>query len=243
MNKLDADILSLDYACTLFWEPGCDYKYSVRYIRDTLNKLIEILEKHGFSTKKIGEIDPYILYRSIWKNYEQCFPNNEVWHRYLLLKFFYKLGFEIDSKLLDQLYEYFIEERVKHFTPMYRLDLLLGYLKSRGYELVLTTAIASHDFIMKILEKYDCLKYFKLVFSTQLVGIKKNDERFYRELVDVLNTEPNRILHVGDSIEGDIIPAKKIGLKTIYYGWRTLCRPIDPEPCILDLWEIQNVLK
>lgn len=242
MYRLDTDIVSIDYACTLFWEPGCDPKYSVRYLRETLGKLLGIVEELGFKHNIRSESDPYSIYRSIWKKYEEKFPNNEVWHRYLLLKFLYSIGVEIDSKLLDKLYYYLIEERVKHFTPMYRLDLLLSYLKSRGFELVLTTAIASHDFILKILEKYDCIKYFKLVFSTQLVGVKKNDERFYYELIDLLKTEPSRVVHIGDSIESDIIPAMRIGLKTIYYGWRTLCKPVDPQPCILDLWELQSIL-
>lgn len=242
MYRLVIDVLSIDYACTLFWEPGCDPKYSIRYIRETLYRLLSIVEEHGYKKYMGIDTDPYTIYRSIWKKYEETFPQNEVWHRYLLLKFFYNFGIDIDSKLLDKLYNYLIEDRVKHFTPMYRLDLLLGYLKNLGYELVLTTAIASHDFIIKILEKYDCTKYFKIVFSTQLVGVKKNDDRFYRELVDLLNTEPCRILHVGDSIEGDIAPAKNVGLKTIYYGWRTLCKPVDPQPCILDLWELQSIL-
>lgn len=238
MYRLDTDVLSIDYACTLFWEPGCDPKYCVRYLRETLYKLLALLENKGFRVSISKDTDLYAVYRDVWRKYEETFPDNEVWHRYLLLKFLYKLGCEIDSKLLDELYNYLIEDRVQHFTPMYRLDLLLSYLKNLGYELVLTTGIASHDFIMRILEKHECTKYFKIIFSTQLVGVKKNNEKFYKELVDLLNTEPSRILHIGDSVESDILPARRIGLKTIYYGWRTLCRPADPQPCILNLWDL-----
>ena len=240
MVLLKYDVVSLDMACTLFWEPGCDPRYSVRYIRGLLWKVIDYVSRKGFSVEKPD--DPWLVYRDVWDKLWRRGPRREMWHKYILLKFLYKLGAHIDSKLLDEVYELFIRERIRHFVPVYKADLLLGYLSSRGYKLVLTTGTASHDFAHGLIKRYGYNKYIKLVFSTQLVGIPKTDPRFYEELVDLLGVKPHRIVHVGDSIQHDVKPAEKIGLKTIYYGWRTWCRALDPQPCITSLYELYHLL-
>ncbi len=233
-------VVSLDMACTLFWEPGCDPRYEVRYIRDLLYKVVEIVEKHGYHIEL--KSDPWSIYKSIWNEIWGRGPSRELWHKYILLRFLYRLGAHINSELLDKIYDFFISERIKHFTPIIKADLILSYLKSRGYKLVLTTGTASHDFAHGLIKRFGYDKYIELVFSTQLVGIPKTDPRFYAELVDLLDIEPYRIVHVGDSIKYDVEPAEKIGLKTIFYGWRSWCRAVDPQPCITSLYDLYYLL-
>ncbi len=232
--------LSIDMACTLFWEPGCDPRYSVRYTRYLVRRIVEMARDMGFDVT--CDRDPYTVYRSVWEEIWRRGPKRELWYRYVLLRFMYRIGAFIDSKTLDEIYWFFIRERAKHFTPMYRLDFILSRLKGLGYELVLTTGTASHDLIIEILRIHGVYKYFKLIFSTQLTGIPKNDHRFYQELVSLLDIEPYDLVHVGDSIEYDIEPAMKAGLKTIYFGWRTRCRSVDPQPCIVDLNDLIYLL-
>jgi putative hydrolase of the HAD superfamily len=241
IHGLDVDVVSLDSACTLFWEPGCDPRYNVRLTRDALWKLIDIVIHEGYRIN-VEDLDPYKLYHNIWRETRKRYIHRELWHRYILLKFFYRLGARIDYKLLDKLYDLFIRLRSRHFILFPGVRNVLEYLRGRGYTLVLTTGTGAHDLPLGILRNTGVDKYFHLVFSTQLVGIPKNYEDFYGELVDVLGISASRIVHIGDSLEHDIYPAKRVGLKTIYYGWRTMCRAVDPKPCITSLYELYHLL-
>jgi len=187
-------------------------------------------------------IEPLKTYWEIRDRVVSRGPVRELWHKYLLLKLAYRLGFEINTEILDEIYEYFINNRITHFTPVDKLDFLLSYVKSRGYKLIITTGTLSHDLVVKLIRFHGLNKYVDLVYSTQLVGIPKNDPRFYSELIDLLGVDPWRILHIGDSLEFDVNPARSVGLKTVYYGWRTQCRSIDPQPCIKHLSELYYLL-
>jgi len=237
---LGVEVVSLDMACTLFWEPGCDPKYGMRYTRSALERVLEYLESRGYQPSYSGDL--YTAYREVWDRAWSLYPYREVWSKYILLRFLYKLGLRINWKLLDEVYDLFIRERVEHFTPLPRSEMLLSYLKSRGYTLVLTTATTSHDLVTGILKRHGYSEYFDLVFSTQLTGIPKTKPEFYAELSNTLDVTPSKIVHVGDSIESDVVPARATGLKTVYYGWRTLCRAVDPEPCITVLTELYGIL-
>jgi FMN phosphatase YigB (HAD superfamily) len=58
------------------------------------------------------------------------------------------------------------------------------------------------------------------VWSAEMRG-KKPSERLYRKMLDVLHEEqidPHEVLHVGSSIPLDVIPAKKLGMKTALFA-------------------------
>lgn len=198
-----------------------------------------LLEK-GYRVKEVGG-DPYKVYKDVFDSTTHNLPG-EVWTRYILLKMLIKLGVDPDEELVDEINEFYIKERAKHFTPQPGLEMFLKTLIAKGYSLVLTTAITSHNIAKGALENNGLLKYFKLIFSTQMVGLKKSDPRFYHQLIEVLNAEPYRVVHIGDDLNSDIEPARIEGLKTIYYGWRTKCRAVDPQPCVLDLMETVHYL-
>lgn len=233
-------IVSFDFACTLFWEPGCDPKYDARYVRDALWNVLSFIERRGFEVDK--PVDPWKTYLSVWDEIRSNGPRREIWHRYILLRFLYRLGINIDSYLLDEIYEYFISQRIKHYTLHSGVESILKYLVGRGYQLILTTGTASHDLIVGVIKYWGLDKYFKLIYSTQLVGIPKDDPSFYRELTMLLDLRPDEIIHIGDSLRYDIHPARAVGLKTIYFGWRTWCRAVDPQPCITSLWDLFYLL-
>lgn len=235
----DIDYVSLDFACTTFWEPGCDPRYSVRYARDTLMKIVVMLRERGFNVQGIG--DPYRLYRDVFDSTYRDIPG-EVWTRYAILKMFSKLSVELDEHLIDEINEFYVRERSRHFTPQPGLEMFLKTIVARGYRVVLTTAIPAHGIVKGALEHSGLIKYFKLIFSTQMVGLKKSDPRFYSQLVETLCVEPHRVVHIGDDLSTDIEPARASGLRTIYYGWRTKCRAVDPQPCILMLNEVLHYL-
>lgn len=231
-------IVSFDMACTLFWEPGCIPDYPSR--KEVFERVIEIVRSKGYEINE--KTDYWRLYYELWRQTWKKGPVRELWHKYLLAKMLYKLGAEIDHEFLDEIYHYFINELARLFVIFPHHKFLLKHLIGRGYKLVLTTGTGAHDLPLTILRNNNVSHYFSMVLSTQLIGIPKSDHRFYEEVSDILGVDPEKIIHIGDSLEHDIYPAEKAGLKTIYYGWRTQCRANDPEPCITDLPELLHLL-
>lgn len=56
--------------------------------------------------------------------------------------------------------------------------------------------------------------YFDNVFISEEVGVEKSPE-FYSKILKSLNVEPSQCVMIGDREDADIVPAKKVGMKTI----------------------------
>lgn len=234
-------VISFDMGCTLFLEPACE-KHSVRRImKEQFEKLLKEAEKLGYKVPYRDNIyETYTdLRERIWRNSLE----RELWHKYLLLRFFFEIGVDIQLDDLEHLYQFFIDMIAKRFTLPRRHRQLLEYLSGMGYYIILTTATGAHDLPLRVIEYNDAKQFFNQVFSTQLLGLIKLDPRFYIEIAETLHVEPHRIIHIGDSLKYDILPAMKAGYKTILFDWRTKCRPGDTSTCVTDLWEILEYIQ
>lgn len=66
------------------------------------------------------------------------------------------------------------------------------------------------------LSSWGLLKYFDVVLASAEEGVSKpNVEIFYRALT-VAKCLPNNTVMVGDRLDNDIVPAKKVGMKTVW---------------------------
>lgn len=77
------------------------------------------------------------------------------------------------------------------------------------------------------LEKLGLLKYIDLVIASAEEGVSKPDLRIFQIALDRANCKPEKALMVGDRIDNDIVPANKIGMKTIWIkqGFGKYCEP------------------
>ena len=77
------------------------------------------------------------------------------------------------------------------------------------------------------LEKLGLLKYIDLVIASAEEGVAKPDLRIFQIALDRANCKPEKALMVGDRIDNDIVPANKIGMKTIWIkqGFGKYCEP------------------
>lgn len=57
------------------------------------------------------------------------------------------------------------------------------------------------------------------VFSRMLFVDKYDKEENYRELSAEFNTPPSECIVIGDKVKTDLLPAKKLGMKTVYIKW------------------------
>ena len=66
------------------------------------------------------------------------------------------------------------------------------------------------------LEKLGLLRYIDLVIASAEEGVAKPDLRIFQIALDRANCKPEEAVMVGDRIDNDILPANKIGMKTVW---------------------------
>lgn len=66
------------------------------------------------------------------------------------------------------------------------------------------------------LENWGILKHFDVVVSSADEGISKPDLEIFRRALSIAQCPTNEAIMVGDRLDNDIIPANKIGIKTVW---------------------------
>ncbi len=61
-------------------------------------------------------------------------------------------------------------------------------------------------------------RYFHHFFSSQELGYKKPDPRFFSAIVDMISTTPEMCVMIGNLYDKDIVGAKESGLQTILFN-------------------------
>ena len=65
------------------------------------------------------------------------------------------------------------------------------------------------------LEKHGVLKFIDIVIASAEEGLEKPDRRFFELALSRANCKPENAVMIGDRVDNDIIPAKKMGMKTV----------------------------
>jgi putative hydrolase of the HAD superfamily len=108
---------------------------------------------------------------------------------------------------------------------------LLAELANRGFTLgVVSNGCGNVD---KLCDDFGYKRFLSVIVDSRRVGLFKPDPAIFRYAAEKLGTDPAEILMVGDSFDRDILPAKKIGMKT---AWLEGVESRDcPDPSLIDL--------
>lgn len=68
----------------------------------------------------------------------------------------------------------------------------------------------------KRLENFGIRKYFDVIVASAEEGVEKPDRRIFQIALERAGIEASEAVMVGDRIDNDIVPAKKMGMKTIW---------------------------
>jgi HAD superfamily hydrolase (TIGR01549 family) len=79
----------------------------------------------------------------------------------------------------------------------------------------------------ELLQDYGLAPYFLISGNSAEVGFRKPDARLFRYVLDRASCRPAEALMVGDRLDNDIAPAKRLGLQTarIRTGWYSDVEP------------------
>lgn len=100
--------------------------------------------------------------------------------------------------------------------------------------------IANQDFgTEKRLTAFGIRQYFDLVTASAEEGVAKPDLRIFQITLDRANCNPEEAVMIGDRIDNDILPANKIGMKTVWikqgFGSYAAPKEIEEQPnCIIN---------
>lgn len=99
------------------------------------------------------------------------------------------------------------------------------------------------------LKRDNIYSYFEVCLLSDIENMKKPDIRFFEYALDKIKCKPENVIMVGDRLDNDIMPAKKVGMKTIRIrqGLSEVQEPMDnsylPDYELTSLQELLTLLK
>ena len=114
---------------------------------------------------------------------------------------------------------------------------------SEKYICIIATS-ADHsgtDEMIAALKLVGANKYFHHFFSSQQLGFKKPDPRFFSSIANMLALAPNDCVMIGNFYEKDIVGAKQAGMQTILFNENNIDGPF-PDADVM-ITEMQSLLE
>lgn len=103
------------------------------------------------------------------------------------------------------------------------------------------------DGLKERLQAFDLLQYFKYLISSWDIQVMKPDIRIFEYALDKANCAPQETCMIGDRLDNDILPAKSLGMKTVWikqgFGalQKTLSKSEEPDYTISSLSELLKI--
>lgn len=88
-------------------------------------------------------------------------------------------------------------------------------------------------------------KIFDRIFGEDILGCIKTDPIYYKRALQISGADPHKTVTIGDTLATDVIPAKKVGIKTIWLNRKKLHlnnQNSSPDYEVYDLYEALNKL-
>jgi len=118
------------------------------------------------------------------------------------------------GRVFEDLYEYFVAPSAWALDPGIRP--MLQALREKGLGLGI---FSNWDRRLEgTLKELGLLDLFDHLIVSNEVGWEKPHPAIFREAIEKSGFEPDKILHVGDSMEADILPATELGLAALWVG-------------------------
>ena len=131
---------------------------------------------------------------------------------------------------LEKLYEK-VPVVIKQLSQKYELGIIANQL----------------DGLKERLEDFGLLQYFNYIISSWDVQVMKPDIRIFECALDKTNCTPQEACMIGDRLDNDILPAKSLGMKTVWIkqGFGALQKPLskseEPDYTINNLAELLKI--
>ena len=141
------------------------------------------------------------------------------------------------------------EEKIEKLVGMWNKSWMLAHPYEEVEE-TLKALSAKHQLILvantdcfsieKVLEKFNLKRRFDKIFFSYQLGLIKTDKNFFKTVLIDLGLQADEGVMIGDSIQSDILSAKRLGMKAILVDRKNTR---DFHPKIKNLKELGKVLE
>jgi len=118
----------------------------------------------------------------------------------------------VRAKIFDELFDHYAKPAAWRLTQGAKAALI------ELRELGLCTAVVSNfdSRALELVAGLGLMPWLDAITISSTAGVAKPDPEIFRLSLRKLGVEPNRALHVGDSITNDVLPARAAGLAAIH---------------------------
>jgi HAD superfamily hydrolase (TIGR01509 family) len=151
------------------------------------------------------------------------------------------------EKVVPQVLEHYVRNIRPHYAEKQRLKpgvkSLLNLLK-KGYRL---GVIANRPVETRaLLKRFGLERYFDVVVLSDEAGATKPSEKIFAIALERASCPPEKAVMIGDRLDNDVVPAKKLGMKTIRikFGLTASQKPLcEFEKADCSLFNLKNLLE
>lgn len=127
------------------------------------------------------------------------------------------LGYpELSSDFVSQAMQSYYAPSEDHWVPMSGMTEVLNSLHRGGFRLALLSNAGNEQNVRRLIEKSNIEHYFEIILVSAREGMRKPDASLYQKIIDYLKLSEAQIVMIGDSLEQDIVGAKRAGMHTIW---------------------------
>ncbi len=147
------------------------------------------------------------------------------------------------EEMFDSCCDIYLRTKIKSIELYPGVRQTFKRIHSKGLPIMIVTD-AHTDMALARLEQVELLDCVDRLITCDVTGLKKADEGFFENALEIAGMGPREVIFVGDSMVRDIIPARKAGIITAYasYGDRNENEPVDNVADHI-LRDIQDILK
>ena len=207
------------------------------------NTLSELYEEHALFMKGISNIDVFIdIYKihneQLWELYRDGKVEKEVLRSSRFKLTLQDFGID-DGPLSIKLGEQYIQKCPLKTNVFPFTFEVLDYLKEKYHLHIITNGFEEVQYVK--LEQSKLLHYFEHIITSEQVGVKKPNPEIFRHALVKAFCKPDESIMIGDDLPVDILGAKAIGMKQVYFNPEKIAHQesIDFEiSCLSQLQEI-----
>lgn len=149
-----------------------------------------------------------------------------------------RLGVHPEDHVLEYIHELYLESFQIEIIP--EVEKILEYLRGKYRLAVISNA--SSEIPRYSIRKFGLERYFDAIVISKDIGIRKPDPEIFRFALQKLRLNSHEAIHVGDSIDSDVVGAKNAGMKAIWINKTFEESEIEADYTINSIREITSIL-
>lgn len=141
----------------------------------------------------------------------------------------HQIGLDESPEMIERGTEAIMQATMDGITPVPGVIETIRALRDTGVRLGIVSSAVYHPFLLWTLELFGIRDAFEAVTTSASAGFYKSRPEIYWSALELLDADPGRSLHLGDSFRFDVVGARRAGMSTAWLQ-REGAEPLPGEP-------------